>query len=280
MNLFWLLLFVQIPLGGITGGGVSLPTPTYQWNLDGCTTTPTGCTPSNSTTAYNIGSPGNPGTWHGTAAGGIASSFYDTATNHLSVAGHFNGTNNYVSATVAANGNNDDTNLGWIKVSSISGNQIILETRSGGGLGGVLYVDNATKKSAFFVNGISAIGPATNVVDGSWHCIAGTFTFATTSTIAYTDSVAGTPVTGTFNGFTGTTAFIGADFTGAPTTNVESMNYITDYHSQALTSTQISTVCGAEAFMVIPELFPLRRPYYSAEAITERQQFYGRKLAA
>jgi hypothetical protein len=47
-----------------------------------------------------------------------------------------------------------------------------------------------------------------------------------------------------------------------------------------VTSGQITTMFSTQAFNVIPELRPLARPYFSAEAITERQQFYGRKLAA
>ena len=116
----------------------------------------------------------------------------------------------------------------------------------------------------------------TAVNDGAYHCLAGVGNVNTTQ--SFTDGTASTLHTGSSFNQTGTTATnVGADYTNA-SLMAGNIAYAAMW-STSLANSDITTICGVTAFMVIPELRPLRRPEWAYGATEERMIFLKRKLS-
>ncbi len=276
------------PPAGAGGSCPSLPSPAPVsfWIVSGDTSGVSGCnSPTSSTTVYDLGGAGgNNGTWSGTAAGGVAGTYYSAATGRTATpyTGNFNGTDNYISFGAPTLGPPMSFSA-WFKTSVTTDPTVIVDLRSGGGVGIIMYLDNTSGTPHQFRCYENNRGPSlsgSNNADGNWHFAACSYDTFNGTVRGYLDGVTLTPsATGSDGGATGGTQYIGRDATSSNFKFNGLINMVGVWNV-VVTAGQFSTMYTSQAFMVIPELRPLARPYFSAEAITERQQFYGRKLAA
>jgi hypothetical protein len=267
------------PSGG--GGGTIVPTPFTQVNLDGCTTSGTGCAPSSNTNAFDTINTGSPATWHGTASGGTG--FYDTGQSGLfsGVAGHFNGTDNYVVIPQANSSGAGSLMIFAKSTGTPAVNQVPIDERSTSGIGFLFWLDTSGKAN-FYVNNIGPSTYSVAVNDGAWHCWAGVWTNGGPSVQIYMDGTAGPLVTGASAGNTGGTGINIGYVTFSP---VAGNHYAGDLADAAvwytaITPANITNNCGVWAFNVIPGLRPLNRPEWAYGATEEHMNFLKRKLAA
>lgn len=89
----------QFAVATTCGTTMLSPVPLFMYNMAGDTSSLSGCTPTASTTAYDLVGGYANATWTGTPAGGVSGTYYSTSlvrTNLLPYAGTFNGTDDYL----------------------------------------------------------------------------------------------------------------------------------------------------------------------------------------
>ena len=125
----------------------------------------------------------------------------------------------YISMTNSVASGNSITVSGWIKTTSPSNYDVIMDARQNGSAAGcVLFLDHAASNhSAWYCNNTGQQDGSVNLADGNWHYLVGTLSGGT-SQISYVDGVAVTSGTvSSFNGFTAGTSLIGAAENGGST---------------------------------------------------------------
>jgi len=162
------------------------PTPLGQWNLAGCTTSGSGCTPSSSTTAYDQTGNGYAGTWQGTDPNPGGPTYWYGAGLINQYAGLFDGSTNGVflgtSAGLLAPFASQSISLScWFKANNVVGSTILIgQAKSIGSGNSSMYIYGAVgnpiraaaqNASSTTVTAISAA----NITYGTWHLVVATY---------------------------------------------------------------------------------------------------------
>jgi len=162
------------------------PTPLGQWNLAGCTTSGSGCTPSSSTTAYDQTGNGYAGTWQGTDPNPGGPTYWYGAGLINQYAGLFDGSTNGVflgtSAGLLAPFAGQSISLScWFKVNNVAGDFLLIGQAKNSGSSSIsMYIYGAynTPIRAVTQNASSTVvtaSSAANITSGIWHLAVATY---------------------------------------------------------------------------------------------------------
>ncbi len=292
--LLLILLAAQMPLGGITAPTpaatcpvVPSPAPVSFWSLAGDTSGGSGCVPTvSSATVYDSGGGGNTGAFGGTFSGGVTGTAYSVATGRTATpyAMNFNASNNFVDNGLASNlplSNTASSEFAWVYMNAVpsvayvawargqntSNHTRLLSVNKSGSIGVACFSGNGNDFCSTLTVSINA-----------WHFVGFTYAAAATQVLVYVDGTSQTGSITALNTTSGT--FYVGQFIDASSFRWNGLISDLGVWNSVLSSGQVSSIYAAQAFNVIPELIPLGRPYFSAEAITERRLFYAGKLVA
>ncbi|MFA6393867.1 MAG: LamG domain-containing protein [Patescibacteria group bacterium] len=153
----------------------------------------------------------------GNGRNGIAGGAGTTVTDGFAgKARSFNGTSDYISATIPAIGAGNFSASTWIKTTYTAGNQAILDNRGSAAQGFITYVEQTTGKAAVYIYSSSveaSVVGTTNIADGKWHLVVGQYD--STALKIYIDGALENSVTKAWtNGGISTSLLIGKDNAG------------------------------------------------------------------